>query len=202
MTSFGVLSYLRAPPPLIYHLCDLRTLLHIQRSPAHQKHTTPLSFGQETWERENFLREVDSSEAKAHYSWWSRSPRRLASRALRELPGDFGRSGGRSLRVYCTRFELTVPEWRRASRREHLICGSRGCLTFAKVTLPTPLLARFGAGVFVKTPRERGLARGAKRGLGGSRDSSIPREKRSPCHFLLFTICIYIPLGYRLLSFW
>ena len=75
------------------------------------------------------------------------------------------------------------------------LCEGQEVVWILREPLCQPLsLRRFGARVFLKTPREQSLARGTKRGLGGSRDSSIPREKRSPCHFLLFTFCIYIPL--------
>ena len=43
-------------------------------------------------------------KTKVYYSWWLQSPRRLASRAFRELPGDCEISGRRSLQGHCERF--------------------------------------------------------------------------------------------------
>jgi len=58
------------------------------------------------------------------------------------------------------------------------LCEGQEVVWILREPLCQPLSLRgFGARVFLKTPREQSLARGTKRGLGGSRDSLIPREK-------------------------
>jgi len=129
MALFFIHFYLKAPPSLIWYLCDEEHPTYTQRSPEHLILIFPLRV--ELWLSVSLSREASCAES---FKWRSRlvtlgDRDQLAGKEavpLEDLPGDCGRLRRRSFREYLTQLKICARSmWSLLDylgRYVHLVC--------------------------------------------------------------------------------